>query len=339
MLQRDDTKTGPPPPQKEKSNEDKYQDALKKISEAFLETPAGKELKSKAETLGKDFVSSVEGKVIAGTALGGALAALIAANKELPVPIPEIPLDFIAPGLKAKIVWEGPVRNPTTASLTLTTKSGVSVGASYTKSNASPGKPEEQKAGLTLTIPLGGSPAKPKSDADKNEKYRAETARQAADQDKFREGMKSDSQKAAENKEYWDMFWRMKAGEKKKDDLMLMREATHESAGTGVAPPIVHDVLRENGHGLEGSTRDFMESRFGHDFSGVRVHTDAKAAESAQAVQARAYTVGNHVVFGAGQYAPGTRIGRELLAHELTHTMLSRKLCRMCDSGEKSCSI
>jgi outer membrane protein OmpA-like peptidoglycan-associated protein len=64
-----------------------------------------------------------------------------------------------------------------------------------------------------------------------------------------------------------------------------------------------------------------MEPRFGHDFSQVRVHTDARAAESAQAVGALAYTVGRNVVFGAGQYAPGMYSGRQLLAHELTHVL------------------
>lgn len=67
-----------------------------------------------------------------------------------------------------------------------------------------------------------------------------------------------------------------------------------------------------------------MEPRFGHDFSKVRVHHDAQAAESAQAVQARAYTVGQSVVFGAGNFAPATRQGRELLAHELAHTLQQR---------------
>jgi hypothetical protein len=65
----------------------------------------------------------------------------------------------------------------------------------------------------------------------------------------------------------------------------------------------------------------FMEPRFGHDFSDVRVHTDVRAAESAQAVNALAYTVGRQVVFGAGQYAPGKGWGRELLAHELAHVV------------------
>lgn len=64
-----------------------------------------------------------------------------------------------------------------------------------------------------------------------------------------------------------------------------------------------------------------MESRFGHDFGLVRVHTDARAAASARAVHASAYTVGRDVVFGAGQFAPGTAAGRNLLAHELTHTL------------------
>ncbi len=64
-----------------------------------------------------------------------------------------------------------------------------------------------------------------------------------------------------------------------------------------------------------------MESRFGHDFAGVRVHTTTDAADAAQSVSARAFTVGGHVVFGAGQYAPQTEPGQRLLAHELAHTI------------------
>ena len=64
-----------------------------------------------------------------------------------------------------------------------------------------------------------------------------------------------------------------------------------------------------------------MEPRFGHDFSQVRVHTDEQAVESAQAVNALAYTVGRDVVFGMGQYAPETRDTRRLLAHELAHVI------------------
>jgi hypothetical protein len=64
-----------------------------------------------------------------------------------------------------------------------------------------------------------------------------------------------------------------------------------------------------------------MEPRFGHDFSHVRVHTDARARVSARDLQANAYTLGRHVVFGAGQYRPGTAAGNMLLAHELAHTI------------------
>jgi Domain of unknown function (DUF4157) len=64
-----------------------------------------------------------------------------------------------------------------------------------------------------------------------------------------------------------------------------------------------------------------MEGRFGHDFSQVRVHTDARADASAQAVQAHAYTVGHDIVFRAGEYSPGSTDGQRLLAHELTHVV------------------
>ncbi len=87
------------------------------------------------------------------------------------------------------------------------------------------------------------------------------------------------------------------------------------------APPIVHQTLRTPGQPLDAATRQTMEAGFGHDFSRVRVHADAAADASAQAVNALAYTVGPHVVFAAGQYAPGTPTGQRLLAHELTHVL------------------
>lgn len=86
-------------------------------------------------------------------------------------------------------------------------------------------------------------------------------------------------------------------------------------------PPIVREVLGSSGQPLDSVTRAFMEPRFGHDMSGVRVHSDAQAAESARAVNALAYTVGRDVVFGAAQYAPATARGRALLAHELAHVV------------------
>jgi hypothetical protein len=104
----------------------------------------------------------------------------------------------------------------------------------------------------------------------------------------------------------------------------LLRQARHgapEASVGSLAPPIVHEVLSDPGQPLDASTRSFMESRFAHDFSRVRVHADAKSATSAQAVSSLAYTVGSDVVFGQNQYAPGTPSGRRLLAHELTHVV------------------
>jgi hypothetical protein len=94
-----------------------------------------------------------------------------------------------------------------------------------------------------------------------------------------------------------------------------------QASDTGqiAAPPIVHEVLRSPGQPLDPATRAFMEPRFGHDFSRVRVHSGAAAEQSAQDVNAHAYTVGQNMVFGAGRFAPGTREGRRLIAHELTH--------------------
>ena len=108
--------------------------------------------------------------------------------------------------------------------------------------------------------------------------------------------------------------------QKEKVSGNLQRAATNAGAANEV-PPIVSEVLRSSGQPLDPGTRSFMESRFDHDFSRVRVHTDAKAAASARAVNARAYTVGHNLVFGAGHYSATSSQGRRLLAHELTHVV------------------
>jgi hypothetical protein len=90
-------------------------------------------------------------------------------------------------------------------------------------------------------------------------------------------------------------------------------------AGLAAAPPIVHEALDSPGQPLDPATRAFMEPRFGHDFSSVRVHTGQVASQSAAAVAAQAYTVGSDIVFGTGHYAPASRDGQRLLAHELAH--------------------
>ncbi|MGO4700718.1 eCIS core domain-containing protein [Dyella sp. 2RAB6] len=100
----------------------------------------------------------------------------------------------------------------------------------------------------------------------------------------------------------------------------LQRRAQHEVAH-GIAPDSVHAELNRGGQALDHATRSFMEPRFGHDFSHVRVHASPQAAETAADVGASAYTVGSHIVFGRGSYAPSTHTGRQLLAHELAHVV------------------
>lgn len=99
-----------------------------------------------------------------------------------------------------------------------------------------------------------------------------------------------------------------------------------------VTPEIAANInaIRGGGRPLPKAARDFFEPRFGYDFSNVRVHTGSQASETSLRVNARAFAIGNDVVFGAGQYAPGTSEGQRLLAHELTHVVQQE------DSGERS---
>ena len=109
----------------------------------------------------------------------------------------------------------------------------------------------------------------------------------------------------------------------KKKKLTLHRRATN-SFSPRSTPGIVHDVLRSSGQPLDTATRSFMEPRFGCDFGQIRIHTDARASESARAVSALAYTVNDHIVFQQGNYNPASPAGRRLLAHELTHVVQNR---------------
>ena len=96
--------------------------------------------------------------------------------------------------------------------------------------------------------------------------------------------------------------------------------------GQTEAPPSVDRVLDSPGQPLDSGTRALMEPRFGRDFSPVRIHSGAEAQRSAREVNARAFTVGNHVVFAEAQLSPATREGRGLLAHELTHVVQQTSL-------------
>lgn len=93
----------------------------------------------------------------------------------------------------------------------------------------------------------------------------------------------------------------------------------HVAVASADLPASVPAVLNSPGQSLEPATRAYFEPRFGHEFSGVRMHADPPAAASALAVGALAYTVGQDIVFAEGQYRPDTTAGKHLLAHELAH--------------------
>ncbi|HEU4432000.1 MAG TPA: DUF4157 domain-containing protein [Pyrinomonadaceae bacterium] len=98
-------------------------------------------------------------------------------------------------------------------------------------------------------------------------------------------------------------------------------------AGTSAAPEATEEVesyvngVKGGGQPLSASSHEYFSSRVGYDFSNVRVHTDSRANESARAINAKAYTIGNDIVFATGQHSPDTQQGQRLLAHELAHVV------------------
>ena len=101
----------------------------------------------------------------------------------------------------------------------------------------------------------------------------------------------------------------------------IQRLSGQRTGHANAAPASVDQALASPGRPLEPTLRQDMEQRFGYDFSRVRVHSAAAAEQSAVDVNARAYTVGHDIVFGAGVFTPGTHQGRRLIAHELTHVV------------------
>lgn len=101
----------------------------------------------------------------------------------------------------------------------------------------------------------------------------------------------------------------------------LMRDEGEPQAARPLENSHPAGVRSEDGQPLDSRVRARMEGAFGQDFSGVRVHTDAKAASQSNRLSARAFTVGRRVSFGEGQYQPGTLMGDALIAHELAHVV------------------
>lgn len=113
-----------------------------------------------------------------------------------------------------------------------------------------------------------------------------------------------------------------------------MQHTSRSGPDPAPVPSAVSEVLQFPGRPLDSGSRVFMEERFRHDFSKVRVHTDSRAADSAAAVNALAYTVGNDLVFGSGQYAPETGTGRRLLTHELSHVVQQQGMARAAGTAQ-----
>lgn len=315
-----------------KTEEEKYKEAATETAKAALKTPAGQKI---VEAVQDDPLVKAATKIATspvgigvGVGLGvGGVSALAATGKPLPFQPPAIPLDKITPGLSAQLTYEGPVNAPTKVGLTL----------SYSEQGPKP-KPGGPTAG---------------------DRYRAETDRMAADQAKFRAGLRTPAE-VQQDKSEQEAIARYVASrsslpgvgrpliplgpggpietaapkseaessapqreQKKTDDAPVQREP----ASTTTAPDASYDTgrvdaaRRGTGRALDPSVRRSMEARFGYDFSRVRIHDDATANSAAADVHASAFTVGDDLIFAPGAYDPSSPAGRHLLAHELAHVV------------------
>jgi hypothetical protein len=297
---------------KPKTEDEKYKEAAEAAGKAALKTPQGEALKKKvlADPLVKpvvDAVTSTPGLIATGAVLGGGVAALAATGKELPIQPPEIPLDKLRPGMSATVVWQGPVNAPTSVGLTLTFKE----------------QGPKSKG--------GGKPAA--------EAYRAETARIRAEQAQFGRGAVAPGSKEAEEQRQSDEaiayvvaqqtgrfgltipLTPPPAAEKKEEEQAPVQPAPASPSADVPAQAHVDDALASPGRPLDAGTRRSMEARFGHDFSRVRVHDDARASATADQLEAAAFTVGEDIAFASGRYDPAGPEGGRLLAHELAHVV------------------
>ena len=117
------------------------------------------------------------------------------------------------------------------------------------------------------------------------------------------------------------------------------------SADVGIASDSIHSRIntsKGSGHAMDKSTQTYMESRFGTDFSSVRLHTNTNAKQLSNELSAQAFTVGNDIYFNEGKYNPTAKSGKHLLAHELTHTLqqggIQRKMIQRVLARQTSCT-
>ena len=113
--------------------------------------------------------------------------------------------------------------------------------------------------------------------------------------------------------------------EDKKEEEKVQKKETSTAVSSGKAVSNYVSSLNGKGQPLSVNDNKFFSSRMGYDFNKVKIHTDKEAAESAKGINAKAYAVGNHVVFNEGQYNPHSSEGKKLMAHELTHVLQSQR--------------
>ena len=144
-------------------------------------------------------------------------------------------------------------------------------------------------------------------------------------------------QRATDKKEEEKKLQRM--GDKKEEEKKLQKkEAGVSNAGTVNTSAYIHSLSGKGNH-LPKQANQFFSSRMGYDFSGVKIHNDKAAADSAKEVNAKAYTIGNNIVFNEGQYNAESSEGKKLLAHELAHVIQNddNKLMRQPADDLESC--
>ena len=115
--------------------------------------------------------------------------------------------------------------------------------------------------------------------------------------------------------------------DEEEEEEELIQAKSNSSSTVGITSSVESNInsLKGRGQPLPESTRSYFEPRFGYDFSDVKIHSDRKASETASSINAKAFTSGSDVAFGAGEYSPETDSGRRLLAHELTHVIQQNK--------------
>ncbi len=383
---------------KQQTPEKEQQDATDKIGEAVLETPLVKALKEKVlahpyVTALKEWITSPTGMAIllpvGARAAEKGLGELIEKKMPLPAQIGEISLDSLVPGMSVTPIWEGPVGQPTSGSLSVkfaeqptgpkrppdapvdaalenarrasefragtTVRPGSKPAPAPTpqqQADASMSRQIAAQVGILpdvgrLLMPLTGSGpvrrvpqerAQPKREEEKpamqpsrpaSYPQLASTCDDAGGDGAEREARHVGA-RVGEGGSVAGHTYAAAPGTPQRDD------AGRASAGrTGSAGDHVDAAIASSSRPIDPSMRRHMETRFAHDFSGVRLHSDRTAAGSAAALDARAYAVGEHIVLGPGSPSLATREGQRLLAHELTHVVQQRGTAHRGSGGGK----